>query len=125
MKQLLALAVVALAWQIVSVCAGEQAVASSKEVAAPAPPPTSYFRSNEFSLGVFGSYGVGFYDNHHAIGEHAWGGGVDGQYFPLQLYLGVAIEGDFFTETPQECSCDCSASHFDLSSHTTHCLSIL
>jgi hypothetical protein len=71
MKQLLALAVVALAWQIVSVSAGEQAVASSKEGAAPPPLAISYFRSNEFSLGVFDSYGVGFYDNHHAIGEHA------------------------------------------------------
>jgi hypothetical protein len=75
MKQLIALAVVALAWQIVSASAGEEAVVSSKEVAAPPPPPTSYFRSNEFSLGVFGSYGVAFYDNHRAIGEHAWGGG--------------------------------------------------
>ena len=100
MKQLIALAVVALAWQIVSASAGEEAVVSSKEVAAPPPPPTSYFRSNEFSLGVFGSYGVAFYDNHRAIGEHAWGGGVDGQYFPLQPYLGVAIEGDPFNEIP-------------------------
>jgi Outer membrane protein beta-barrel domain len=102
MKKLVALAVVALASQIVSASAGE-AVASSKEVAAPPPPlPTSYFRSNEFSLGVFGSYGVGFYDNHRAIGDHAWGGGVDGQYFPLQPYLGVSIEGDFFNEVPRD-----------------------
>jgi hypothetical protein len=77
-------------------------VISSKEVVAPPPPPpTSYFRSNEFTLGVFGSYGVGFYDNHRAIGEHAWGGGIDGQYFPLQ-YLGFAVEGDFFNETPHD-----------------------
>lgn len=101
MKKLVALAVVALASQIVSASAGE-AVASTKQVVAPPPPlPTSYFRSNEWSLGVFGSYGVGFYDNHRAIGEHAWGGGVDGQYFPLQ-YLGVAIDGDFFNEIPHD-----------------------
>jgi hypothetical protein len=100
MKKLVALAVVAFASQIVSASAGE-AVASSKEVVAPPPPlPTSYFRSNEFSLGVFGSYGVGFYDNHRAIGEHAWGGGVDAQYFPLQPYAGFAVEGDFFNEIP-------------------------
>ena len=54
MKQLIALAVVALAWQIVSASAGEEAVVSSKEVAAPPPPPTSYFRSNEFSQPYLG-----------------------------------------------------------------------
>jgi hypothetical protein len=99
MKKLIALAAVALATHLVSASAGE-AVASSKEVAAPPPPlPTSYFRSNEFSLGAFGSYGVGFFDNKRAIGDHSWGGGVDAQYFPL-LYLGMAVEGDFFNEVP-------------------------
>jgi Outer membrane protein beta-barrel domain len=99
MKKLIALAVVAIASHVVLASAGE-AVASSKEVAAPPPLlPASYFRSNEFSLGLFGSYGVGFYDNHQAIGEHAWGGGIDGQYFPLQ-YVGVSVEGDFFNEIP-------------------------
>ena len=103
MKKLIALTVVAFASHVVLASAGEEAVASSKEVAAPPPPiPTSYFRSNEWSLGVFGSYGVGFYDNHRAIGNHAWGGGVDGQYFPLQPYLGVSIEGDFFDEVPRD-----------------------
>jgi hypothetical protein len=101
MNKLIALAVVALASHAVSASAGEEAVASSKEVVPPpSTPPTSYFLSNEFSLGVFGSYGVGFYDNHRAIGNHAWGGGVDGQYFPLQPYLGLSIEGDFFNEVP-------------------------
>ena len=98
MKRIIALTVVVFASQAVSTFAGE-APASSKEIVAPPPPPISYFRSNEFDLGVFGSYGVGFYDNHRAIGEHAWGGGVDGQYFPLQ-HLGLAIEGDFFNEIP-------------------------
>ncbi len=100
MKKIIALAVVIFASQLVSTLAGE-AVASSKEVVAPppAPPPMSYFRGNEFSLGVFGSYGVSFGDNHRAIGDHAWGGGVDGQYFPLQ-YLGLAVEGNFFNELP-------------------------
>jgi hypothetical protein len=58
MKKLIALTVVAFALQVVSTSAGE-VVASSKEVAAPQPslPPISYFRSNEFSLGLFGSYG--------------------------------------------------------------------
>jgi hypothetical protein len=99
MKKLIALAVVAIASHAVLASAGE-AVASSKEVVAPPPaPPTSYFRSNEFSLGLFGSYGATFNNNTRAIGNHTWGGGIDGQYFPLQ-YLGLAIEGDFFNEVP-------------------------
>jgi opacity protein-like surface antigen len=103
MKKIIALTVVAMASHAVLASAGEEAVASSKEVAAPPPPlPTSYFRSNEVSLGAFGSYGVGFYDNHRAIGNHAWGGGVDAQYFPLQPYLGLSIEGDFFNESPKD-----------------------
>jgi hypothetical protein len=40
--------------QVVSASAGE-AVASSKEVVTPTPLPTSYFRSNQFRLGLFGS----------------------------------------------------------------------
>ncbi|MBV9129977.1 MAG: outer membrane beta-barrel protein [Verrucomicrobia bacterium] len=100
MKKLIALAVVAIVSQVVSAFAG-QAVVSSKEVAAPPPPPApaSYFRSNEFSLGLFGSYGWTYNNNTRAIGNHAWGGGIDGEYFPLQ-YVGFAIEGDFFNEIP-------------------------
>jgi Outer membrane protein beta-barrel domain len=99
MKRIIALAVFILASQVVSTLAGE-AVTSSKEVVAPPPPPpTSYFRSNEFSLGLFGSYGWTYNNNTRGIGNHAWGGGVDGQYFPLQ-YLGFAVEGNFFNEIP-------------------------
>jgi hypothetical protein len=76
-------------------------VASSKQVAAPPtpPPPVSYFRNNEFSLGLFGSYGWTYNNNVRAIGNHAWRGGIDGQYFPLQ-FLGFAVEGNFFNEIP-------------------------
>jgi hypothetical protein len=99
MKRINALTVVIFASLAVSASAGE-AVTSSKEVVAPpAPPPVSYFRSNEFSLGAFGSYGWTYNNNVRAIGNHAWGGGVDGQYFPLQ-FLGFAIEGNFFNEIP-------------------------
>ena len=83
---------------VVLALAGE-AVTSSKQVVAPPPPPVSYFRSNEFSLGLFGSYGWTYNNNVRAIGNHAWGGGIDGQYFPLQ-FLGFAVEGDFFNEIP-------------------------
>jgi hypothetical protein len=99
MKNLIALAVVAFASHIVSASGGE-AVASSKEIAAPPPPlPTSYFRSNEFSLGLFGSYGSSFNNNTRAIGNHTWGGGIDGQYFLLP-YFGFAVEGNLFNEIP-------------------------
>ena len=99
MKKLIALAIVAIASHVGSAFGGE-AVASSKEVAAPPPPlPTSYFRSNEFSLGAFGAYGWTYNNNDRAIGNHSWGGGVDGQYFPLQ-YVGFGVEGDFFNEVP-------------------------
>jgi len=99
MNKLIALAVVAIASQVVPAFAG-QPVVSSKEVAAPPPPPpVSYFRSNEFSLGLFGSYGWTYNNNTRSIGNHAWGGGIDGQYFPLQ-YVGFSIEGDFFNEIP-------------------------
>jgi len=99
MKKIIALTLVAIASQVLPATAGEP-VASSKEVVTPPPPPPiSYFRSNEFSLGLFGSYGVSFNNNVRAIGDHAWGGGVDGEYFPLQ-YLGLAVEGNFFNELP-------------------------
>jgi Outer membrane protein beta-barrel domain len=99
MKKLIALTTVSIALQVVSAFAGE-AVASSKAVVTPPPPlPASYFRGNEFSLGLFGSYGWTYNNNNLGIGNHSWGGGVDGQYFLLP-YLGFAIEGDFFNEVP-------------------------
>src|ERR1700737_1648598 len=99
MKKIITLAVVVIASHVALASAGE-AVASSKQVVAPPPPlPISYFRSNEFSLGLFGSYGWTYNNNTRAIGNHTWGGGIDGQYFPLQ-YVGFAIEGDFFNEIP-------------------------
>jgi hypothetical protein len=72
MKKIIALALIAIASQVLSASAGEP-VASSKEIVTPPPPP--------------------------AIGDHAWGGGIDGEYFPLQ-YLGLAVEGNFFNELP-------------------------
>ncbi len=57
------LTVIAIVSHVVSAPAGE-AVASSKQVVAPPPPaPVSYFRRNEFSLGLFGSYGWTYNNN--------------------------------------------------------------
>ncbi len=51
MKKLIALTVFAMASHAILASAGEP-VSSSKEVLAPAP-PVSYFRANEFSVGLF------------------------------------------------------------------------
>jgi hypothetical protein len=101
MKRFVALTAIVIASQAISAFAGEP-VSASKEVVAPAlPPPESYFRANEFSVGLFTSYDWTSDDNVRAIGNHAWGGGIDGQYFPLR-YLGFAVEGDFFNEVPDD-----------------------
>jgi hypothetical protein len=101
MKKLIALTVFAMASHAISASAGEP-VSSSKEVLAPAPPPLeSYFRANEFSFGLFAGYDWTHNNNIRAIGNHAWGGGIDGQYFPLR-YLGFAVEGNFFNEVPDD-----------------------
>jgi opacity protein-like surface antigen len=99
MKRVLALTIVAIASHALSASAGEP-VSSSKEVAAPAPPPPeSYFRANEFSIGLFAAYDWTQNYNERAIGNHAWGGGIDGQYFLLR-YLGFSVDGNFFNEVP-------------------------
>jgi hypothetical protein len=99
MKRIFALTIVVIASQVLSAFAGEP-VTSSKEVVAPAPPPPeSYFRANEFSIGLFAAYDWTRNDNVRAIGDHAWGGGIDGQYFLLR-YLGFSIDGNFFNEMP-------------------------
>ena len=60
MKKLIALAVVIFVSGAIVTFAGEP-VSSSKEVVAPPPPPPppSYFRPNEFDLGVFATYVTG------------------------------------------------------------------
>jgi opacity protein-like surface antigen len=99
MKRVIALTIVLIASLALPVSAGE-AISSSKEVAAPAPPPPeSYFRANEFSIGLFSAYDWTRNDDVRAIGNHAWGGGIDGQYF-LSRYLGFSIDGNFFNESP-------------------------
>jgi hypothetical protein len=99
MKKLIALAVFAMASYAISAFAGEP-ISSSKEVLVPAPQPVeSYFRANEFSVGLFAAYDWTHNDNVRAIENHAWGGGIDSQYFPLR-YVGFAVEGNLFNEIP-------------------------
>ncbi len=99
MKRVPALTIIAVASLALSASAGEPVSSSKEEVAPALPPPESYFRANEFSIGLFAAYDWTRNDNVRAIGDHAWGGGIDGQYFLLR-YLGFSIDGNFFNEMP-------------------------
>ena len=82
----------------------------SKEVVAPPPPPLSYFRGNEFDIGIFATYvtgtngGGGTRTTDFADGDvvtisggsgspHGWGGGMDFTYFFAWKYLGLRFQG--------------------------------
>jgi hypothetical protein len=77
-----------------TICFAGPTEPSSKEVIPPtAPPPTSFFRANEFDIGVFATYAKGTGDEVNlGVGEHAWGGGIDAAYFPW-LYAGFRFQG--------------------------------
>jgi hypothetical protein len=71
-----------------------------KVLVAPAPPtPASYFRSNEFSGGIFGGYLDGFGGNNQGMGNRAFGGGLEASYFYFK-YLGLSVDGNAFNESP-------------------------
>jgi hypothetical protein len=89
-----ALAVMAILSPAMNVATGGPVV-PSKEVVAPSPlPPSSYFRANELDLGAFATYGTSFgsQSNFRGIGDHAWGGGAEGSYFPL-FWAGLRVQG--------------------------------
>ncbi|MBV9998458.1 MAG: carbohydrate porin [Verrucomicrobia bacterium] len=93
MEKLIALSVVMLAPY--GVFAGQQI---NNDLAAP-PPSAGYFRSNEISVGVFGSYLDTYGENHQGIGNHALGDGLEANYFHFK-YLGMSVDGDAFNEMP-------------------------
>ena len=71
-----------------------------KGLVAPAPsPPASYFRSNEFGGGMFGSYLETYGKNNQGIGNRALGGGLEASYFYFK-YLGLSVDGNAFNEIP-------------------------
>jgi hypothetical protein len=109
MKKIISLTIVLLAVQAIAVFAGEQQV-SSKEVVTPPPPPppVSYFRPNEFDLGVFATYVTGtgsgtsrsrtdeFGDTlslHSNGSSSGWGGGLDFTYWFGWKYIGLRAQG--------------------------------
>ena len=101
----LALAIVALGCQTVVSFAGPPP--PSKEVVAPPPPPISYFRGNEFDIGVFATYVTGTggggsrtrtFDNGDVVtlsssgSPDGWGGGMDFTYYPWK-WIGFRFQG--------------------------------
>src|SRR5258708_21651754 len=102
----LALAVAALVSEAVVFFGGPH---EPKEVVAPAqPPPLSYFRGNEFDIGIFATYLTGTNGGQtrttdFASGDvvtisgsgnpHGWGGGMDFTYFLTWKHLGFRFQG--------------------------------
>jgi hypothetical protein len=93
MKRLIALAVLALAWQAVATFGGEPVVSSKQVIAPPPPPPPEFFRPNEFDIGAFGTYATGVGSGNNAGKLHAWGGGMDFTYWFPWKYAGVRFQG--------------------------------
>lgn len=108
MKRLIALAVLAIASQATATFAGEPMVSSKQVIAPPPPPPVSFFRGNEFDLGVFATYvtgtnGGGTRQTTFADGTtftlsssgspDGWGGGLDFTYFLPWKYAGFRLQG--------------------------------
>jgi hypothetical protein len=107
MKRVITLAAVIFALQAVTAFAGPEP--PSKEVIAPPPPaPVSYFRGNEFDIGVFATYVTGtngggsrqtVFDDGDTFtlsssgSPDGWGGGMDFTYFLPWKYAGFRFQG--------------------------------
>jgi hypothetical protein len=98
MNRILALAAAVTISQAMVTFAGETEL-SGKNV--PSVPPTSFYRANEWDLGIFGTYDTSFNNNRRAIGDHDWGSGLGLTYFPW-LYAGFGIDGDFGNAIPSD-----------------------
>jgi len=99
MNKAIALTAAVVLSQAIVIFAGESEVSSKNVVQPVPPPPVSYFRANEWDLGIFGTYDTSFNQNRRAIGDHAWGGGIGLTYFPC-LYGGFGIDGSLVNTVP-------------------------
>jgi hypothetical protein len=97
MKKLIALAVVGFTSQAVTGFAGEPVV-PSKEVVTPPAPIQELYHANEWQLDLFGAYAPAGRDGSRFLGDHAWGGGADVNYF-ITKYFGLGLEGDVLSGT--------------------------
>ncbi|MBV9998943.1 MAG: outer membrane beta-barrel protein [Verrucomicrobia bacterium] len=70
----------------------------SKNVVAPAPPPVSLYRSNEWQFDIFGAYAPSGPDSGRYLGDHAWGGGSAVNYFFTRNF-GLSLGGDVLDGT--------------------------
>lgn len=71
---------------------------TSKNVVAPAPPPVSLYRSNEWQFDIFGAYAPSGPDSGRYLGDHAWGGGSEINYFFTRNF-GLSLGGDILDGT--------------------------
>ena len=99
MDKVIVSAIVAVLLQTSTVFAGEPVISNKEIVAPPTPPPTSFFRANEFDVGAFATYSKAFGNNFGSVGEHGWGGGGDLSYFPW-LYAGFRLQGAVMNTIP-------------------------
>jgi opacity protein-like surface antigen len=97
MKKIIALAVVGFTSQAITGFAGEPVV-PSKEVVTPPAPIQELYRANEWQLDLFGAYAPAGGKGSRFLGDHAWGGGADVNYF-FTKYLGLGLEGDVLRGT--------------------------
>ncbi|HZC35249.1 MAG TPA: outer membrane beta-barrel protein [Chthoniobacterales bacterium] len=97
MKKITALAVVGLTSQAITGFAGEPVV-PSKEVVPPPAPVQELYRANEWQFDVFGAYAPAGGRGNRFLGDHAWGGGGDVNYF-FTKYFGLGLEGDILSGT--------------------------
>jgi hypothetical protein len=104
----IALTIGVLCSQLMVCFAGPPPPPSKEIVAPPPPPPVSYFRGNEFDIGIFGTYVTGTsggqtrtrtFANGDVVtistpdSPDAWGGGMDFTYFFAWKYLGIRFQG--------------------------------
>src|SRR5258708_31913496 len=101
MDKVIVSAIVAVLLQTSTVFAGEPVTSNKEIVAPPTPPPTSYFRANEFDVGAFATYSKAFFNNFGSLGEHGWVGGGDLRYFPW-LCLGFSLQGAVMNTIPRD-----------------------
>ena len=97
MKKIIALAVVGFTSQAITGFAGEPIV-SSKEVVPPPAPIQELYRANEWQLDLFGAYAPAGGKGDRFLGDHAWGGGADLNYF-FTKYFGLGLEGEVLDGT--------------------------
>jgi hypothetical protein len=79
--------------------AGEPIATNYGPIEAP-PPDLSFFRAHEWDISAYAGYATHpWRGENRAFGDHMWGGGVEGKYFPLR-WAGIGLEGNAFRNSP-------------------------